>query len=153
MIPTYQQHCRAAGRQSQRATREVWSAHARASVCTLLLHAPGLVSCVRQHASCQPCTQLFGSCLGFAVLKNNSLLEGLEFTPASSARTKGDIYVPGTYTNIFFLIFPFDEIYRHMLFFHSRAFFFRVNRLFHIYAITLCKLLGFLLVLVSYYVK
>ena len=45
-----------------------------------------------------------------AVLKNNlSLLEGLEFTPPSSARTKGDtryiVYVPGTYTNIFFLIF------------------------------------------------
>ena len=35
-------------------TRKVWSAHARASVCTLLVHAPGLVSCVRQHASCQP---------------------------------------------------------------------------------------------------
>ena len=33
-----------------------------------------------------------------------SLLEGLEFTPPSSARTKGDIYVPGT-TNILFLIF------------------------------------------------
>ena len=50
------------------------------------------------------------NCLGpvsdFAVLKNNlSLLEGLEFTPPSSARTKGDIPVPGTYTNIFFLIF------------------------------------------------
>ena len=46
----------------------------------------------------------------YAVLKNNlSLLEGLEFTPPSSARTKGDtvpgIYVPGTYTSIFFLIF------------------------------------------------
>ena len=42
----------------------------------------------------------------YAVLKNNlSLLEGLEFTPPSSARRKGDIYVPGTYTNIFFLIF------------------------------------------------
>ena len=27
-----------------------------------------------------------------------SLLEGLEFTPAASATTKGDIYVPGTYT-------------------------------------------------------
>ena len=41
-----------------------------------------------------------------AVLKNNlSLLEGLEFTPPSSARTKRDIYVPGTYTNIFFLVF------------------------------------------------
>ena len=35
---------------------KIWFAHARASVCTLLLHAPGLVSCVRQHASCQPCT-------------------------------------------------------------------------------------------------
>ena len=34
---------------------KIWFAHARASVCTLLLHAPGLVSCVRQHASCQPC--------------------------------------------------------------------------------------------------
>ena len=65
--------------------------YARASVCTLLLHAPGLVSGVRQHASCQPCAQLFGSCLRLAVLKNNlSLLEGLEFTPPSSARTKGD---------------------------------------------------------------
>ena len=42
----------------------------------------------------------------YAVVKNNlSLLEGLEFTPPSSARTKWDIYVPGTYTNIFFLIF------------------------------------------------
>ena len=46
----------------------------------------------------------------YAVLKNNlSLLEGFEFTPPSSARTKGDtvpgIYVPGTYTSIFFLIF------------------------------------------------
>ena len=42
----------------------------------------------------------------YAVLENNlSLLEGLEFTPPSSARTKGDIYVSGTYTNIFFLIF------------------------------------------------
>ena len=35
---------------------KIWFAHARASVCTLLLHAPGLVSCVRQHASCHPCT-------------------------------------------------------------------------------------------------
>ena len=39
--------------------RERDAAHARASVCTLLLHAPvmadtGVVSCVRQHASCQP---------------------------------------------------------------------------------------------------
>ena len=43
-----------------------------------------------------------------AVLKNNLyLLEGLEFTHPSSARTKGDIYVPGTYTNIFVLIFRF----------------------------------------------
>ena len=31
-----------------------FSARARASVCTLLLYAPGLVSCVRQHASYQP---------------------------------------------------------------------------------------------------
>ena len=37
----------------------MWFAHARASVCTLLLHAPGLVSCVRHHASCKPCTSLF----------------------------------------------------------------------------------------------
>ena len=65
MIPTLDPY------QCQRATRSVWSAHARASVYTLLLHAPGLVSCVRQHASCQPCMQLFGSCLGFAVLKEN----------------------------------------------------------------------------------
>ena len=30
------------------------AAHARASVCTLLLHTPGVISCVWQHASCQP---------------------------------------------------------------------------------------------------
>ena len=63
--------------------------------------------------------QLFGSCLGFAVLKKNlSLLKGLEFTPAASATTKGDIYVPGTYVyKIFLHHFPFDEIYRRLLFF------------------------------------
>ena len=50
--------------------------------------------------------QLFGSCLGFAVLKKDlSLLEGLEFTPAASATTKGDIYVPGTYTKFYFFLF------------------------------------------------
>ena len=49
--------------------------------------------------------QLFGSCLGFAVLKNLSLLEGFEFTPAASATTKWDIYVPGTYTKFFFFMF------------------------------------------------
>ena len=53
----------------------------------------------------------------YAVLKNNlSLLEGLKFTPPSSARTKGDISVPGTYTNFLF-DFPFDEIYVRLLFF------------------------------------
>ena len=47
--------------------------------------------------------ELFGSRLGFAVLKKNiSLLEELEFTPAASATTKGDIYVPGAYTISFF---------------------------------------------------
>ena len=62
---------------------------------------------MRQHASCQPRTQLFGSCLGFAVLKKNlSLLEALEFTPAASATTKGDIYVPTWYVyKFFFFIF------------------------------------------------
>ena len=54
----------------------------------------------------------------YAVLKNNlSLLGGLEFTPLSSARTKGDMYVPGTYTNFFFSFLPFDEIYLRLLFF------------------------------------
>ena len=43
--------------------------------------------------------------LGFAVLKNLSLLEGLDFTHAASATTKGDIYVPGTYAKIFLFIF------------------------------------------------
>ena len=46
-----------------------------------------------------------------------SLLEGLEFIPPSSARTKGDIYVPGTYTYQHFLFdFPFDEVYVRLLF-------------------------------------
>ena len=67
-----------------------------------------------------------------AVLKNNLyLLEGLEFTHPSSARTKGDIYVPGTYTNIFVLIFRFMRYTYVFFFFNSRAFFLRVNRLFH----------------------
>ena len=40
---------------------------------------------------------------GFAVLKKNlSLLEGFEFTPAARATTKGDIYVPGSYTKFSF---------------------------------------------------
>ena len=44
--------------------------------------------------------------LGFAALKKNlSLLEGLEFTPAGSATTKGDLYLPGTYTKIFIFTF------------------------------------------------
>ena len=44
-----------------------------------------------------------------------SLLGGLEFIPAASATTKGDLYVPGTYTK-FSSSFPFDEIYRRLLF-------------------------------------
>ena len=94
----------------QRASRYVWSAHVQASVCTLLLHTLGLVSCVRQHATCQLSMQLFGSCLGFAVFKKNLfLLDGSEFTPAASPRTRGDIYVSFS----FFV----DEIYRRLLFF------------------------------------
>ena len=59
--------------------------------------------------------QLFGSCLGFAVLKKNlSLLEGLEFTPAESATTKGDTsYIRTWYVYQNFLFhFLFDEIRR-----------------------------------------
>ena len=37
-------------------------------------------------------------------------------TPAASATTKGDIYVPGTYTKFSFH-FPFDEIYRRLVVF------------------------------------
>ena len=48
-----------------------------------------------------------------------SMLEGLEFTPAASATTKGDIYVTGTNTQFLFH-FPFDEIYRRLLFFTLR---------------------------------
>ena len=60
--------------------------------------------------------RLFGPGFGFAVIKKNlSLLEGLEFTPAASATAKGDVYVPGTYTKFIFH-FPFDEIYRRLLF-------------------------------------
>ena len=43
--------------------------------------------------------------------RGTSLLEGLEFTLAASATTKGDIYVPGTYIHL-----PFDAIYRRLLF-------------------------------------
>ena len=39
-----------------------------------------------------------------------------EFTPAASATTKGDMYVPGTYTKKK-NHFPFDEIYGRLLFF------------------------------------
>ena len=45
------------------------------------------------------------SMIGFFSKDFFSLLEGLEFTPAASATTKGDIYVPGTYTKKFFFIF------------------------------------------------
>ena len=67
----------------------------------------------------------------YDVLKNNLyLLEGLEFTPPSSVGTKRDIYVPGTYTNIFFSIFRLMR-YTYDFFFFSRAFFSRVEKLFH----------------------
>ena len=56
----------------------------------------------------------------YAVVKNNlSLLEGLEFTPPSTARTKGDTrYIRTWYVYQHFLFdFPFDEIYVRLLFF------------------------------------
>ena len=59
----------------------------------------------------------------YAVLKNNlCLLEGLEFTPPSSARTKGDDTRYYVYTYLvriptFCFDFPFDEMYRRLLFF------------------------------------
>ena len=60
----------------------------------------------------------------YAVLKNNlSLLEGLEFTPPSSARTIGDdtryyVYIRTWYVYPHFLFdFPLDDIYRRLLFF------------------------------------
>ena len=43
-------------------------------------------------------------------------IPGKGCTPAASATTKGDIYVPGMYT-FFFLHYPFNEIYRRLLFF------------------------------------
>ena len=45
------------------------------------------------------------SMIGYFSKEFFSLLEGLEFTPAASATTKGDIYVPGTYTKF---SFPFS---------------------------------------------
>ena len=75
--------------------------------------------------------QLFGSSLGFAVLKKNlSLLKGLEFTPAASATTKGDIYVSGAYTKLSFSFSVWWDIPT-SAFLHARVFCFRVNRLFH----------------------
>ena len=60
----------------------------------------------------------------YAVLKNDlSLLEGLEFTPPSSAGTKGDTrYIRTWYKYVlriptFSFDFPFDEIYVRLLFF------------------------------------
>ena len=52
--------------------------------------------------------------IGFVSKYFFSLLERLEFTPAASATTKGDIYVPGIRTFLFH--FPFDEIYRRLFF-------------------------------------
>ena len=47
----------------------------------------------------------------YAVLKNNlTLLEGLEFTPPSSARTQEGISTWYVY-HYFLFDFPFDEIY------------------------------------------
>ena len=71
------------------------------------------------------------NCLGpVSDFLNLSLLEGLEFTTPSSARTKGDIYVPGTYTNILFLFFRLMR-YTYVFFFSLSGVLFRVNRLFH----------------------
>ena len=44
------------------------------------------------------------SMIGFFSKDFFSLLEGLEFTPAASATTKGDIYVPGTCTTFLFSV-------------------------------------------------
>ena len=71
----------------------------------------------------------------YAVLKNNfSLLEGLEFTPPSSATKIEQKGIPGIYvpTNIFFLIFRLVRLRKSPVF-QTRAFFLRVDRLFHIY--------------------
>ena len=63
--------------------------------------------------------QLFGSCLGFAVLKKNlSLLEGLRV----HTYLLGVLQQKGTYTYLvriqnFLFHFPFDEMYRRLLFF------------------------------------
>ena len=88
-------------------------------------------SCVRQHASCQPCIQLFGSRLGFAVLKMNlSLLEGLDSHLLRVLQQKG-IYTYLVRIQNFLFHFPFDEIYRRLLFFTLGRAVFRVNRLLH----------------------
>ena len=53
-------------------------------------------------------------------MNNFSLLEGLEFIPPSSARTKGDTRFIRTwykYVNQHLFDFPFDEIYVRVLFF------------------------------------
>ena len=61
----------------------------------------------------------------YAVLKNNlSLLEGLEFTPPSSARTQEDILSSWYVYQHFLFDFPFDEIYVRLLFFTLRRFFY-----------------------------
>ena len=62
----------------------------------------------------------------YAVLKNNlSLLDGLEFTPPSSARTKkGNIRTWYVYQHFLFDL-PFDEIYVRLLFSLSGVFFTR----------------------------
>ena len=78
---------------------------------------------VRCHSTLRARSPVCGSTLRVSHVRNclglvsdlpssriTSLLEGLEFIPPSSARTKGDIYVPATYTNTFFFDFPFDEI-------------------------------------------
>ena len=58
----------------------------------------------------------------YAVVKNNfSLLEELEFTPPSGARTKGDtMYIRTWYKYVyqhFLFDFLFDEIYVRLVFF------------------------------------
>ena len=73
---------------------------------------------VRRYSTLQAWSPLFANALRVSHVRNclgpvsglpfsriTSLLEGVEFTPPSSARTKGDTYVPGAYTNIFVLIF------------------------------------------------
>ena len=98
------QHCRAAGRRHQRATRNVRCAHARASVSTLLLYALGVGGTLSSRTFC--------------ARSKADLFAGRSFTPRRRSPLSCITYVGEAATsNSFFLVgFVFPPVMDWLIF-------------------------------------